>query len=484
MINRSYIVYILGKLILVLGGLLVVPLLIGLFFKNSLSVLLSFVTTILVCGFVGGFMCRKEPDNKDFYAHEGLALAALAWFILPFFGAIPFILSGAIPNVIDAYFETVSGFTTTGASVLSSTMHALPESLLFWRSFTLLIGGMGMLVFIIYVIPDFGAKGIYIMRAELPGPIFGKVESRVSKSILILYCIYLSMTFILAILIFLGGVPFFESVLLSMGAAATGGFNIHPDSIKFYNSQYLEILLSVAMLIFGMSFDFFYLIFVGKFRQVLKSEELKWYLGIVFVSTTFITLNTFPVYGNLWTAFKNAFFNVTSVSSTTAYTNTNIGAWPVTSHIVLLFLMFVGAMSGSTTSGLKVVRISIFIKSIKQEIRRMISPHRVLPITYDKKQLDTSILRSINFYLVTYMGVFLVVLLLISFDTQSFSAAFNAVISALSNIGASLDLLGPGGEYVALSGFSKILLSITMIMGRLEIYPVLILLSRSTWKKL
>lgn len=200
-------------------------------------------------------------------------------------------MSGAIPNPIDAYFESVSGFTTTGASVLSSTMHALPESLLFWRSFTLLIGGMGMLVFIIHIIPNFGAKSVYIMRAELPGPVFGKVESRVSSSIKILYFIYLSMTLILAFLIYLGGVPIFESLLLSMGAAATGGFNIHPDSIGFYNSTYLEILLSVAMFIFGMSFDFFYLIFVGKLKQVLKSEELKWYVSIVIISTILITIS-------------------------------------------------------------------------------------------------------------------------------------------------------------------------------------------------
>ncbi len=483
MINRSYIYYILGKLIQVLGALLVAPMAVGLFYKNSLTVLLSFGATILICEVVGGLISLKEPDNKDFYAHEGLILAALAWFILPFFGAIPFVMSGAIPNPIDAYFESVSGFTTTGASVLSSTMHALPESLLFWRSFTLLIGGMGMLVFIVQIIPNFGAKGVYIMRAELPGPVFGKVESRVSKSIRILYFIYLSMTLILALLIFFGGVPFFEALLLSMGAAATGGFNIHPDSILFYNSPYLEILLSVAMFIFGMSFDFFYLIFVGKIKRVLKSEELWWYVGIVIVSTLFITINIFPVYNNLWIAFKNALFNVTSVSSTTAYTNVNIEPWPVPSYIVLLFLMFVGGMSGSTTSGLKVVRISVFIKSIKQEIRRMISPQRVLPITYDNKQLETPILRSINFYLATYMGVFFIVLLLISFDTQSFSGAFNAVISCLSNIGASLDLLGPSGEYAKLSAFSKILLSITMIMGRLEIYPVLILLSRKTWKR-
>ena len=379
MINRSYIYYILGKLIQVLGALLVAPMAVGLFYKNSLTVLLSFGATILICEVVGGLISLKEPDNKDFYAHEGLILAALAWFVLPFFGAIPFVMSGAIPNPIDAYFESVSGFTTTGASVLSSTMHALPESLLFWRSFTLLIGGMGMLVFIVQIIPNFGAKGVYIMRAELPGPVFGKVESRVSKSIRILYFIYLSMTLILALLIFFGGVPFFESVLLSMGAAATGGFNIHPDSILFYNSPYLEILLSVAMFIFGMSFDFFYLIFVGKIKRVLKSEELWWYVGIVIVSTLFITINIFPVYNNLWIAFKNALFNVTSVSSTTAYTNVNIEPWPVPSYIVLLFLMFVGGMSGSTTSGLKVVRISVFIKSIKQEIRRMISLNECFP---------------------------------------------------------------------------------------------------------
>lgn len=481
--NYGFIRFIIGRLIMMLGLLMIPSIIVAIIYGNNWETLSAFIYSVLVCEGFGYLISRKRPKSNIFFAREGLVLVALSWMTLSFFGALPFYLSGAVTSFVDALFESVSGFTTTGASVLSDSLTVMPESLIFWRSFTLMIGGMGMLVFILYIIPNFGAKGIYIMRAELPGPVFGKVESRVSSSINILYVIYISMTVVLALLLRLGNIPWFEAILLAMGASGTGGFNIHPTSIAYYDSRYVELVLAVAMLIFGMSFNFFYLIYLGKWRQVIRNEELKWYLAIVAICILIITANVMPLYDNFWLMLNDVLFNVSSVASTTAYTNTDINQWPITSHIVLLFLMFSGAMSGSTTSGLKVVRIGIFIKSVRQEVRRIVSPNRVVPVTFDGKLLDRDIQRSIAFYLMTYLGVFLLSLLIISIDSDSFSSAFNAVIATLNNIGGSLDLLGPAEDYALLPTRAKLVMCITMIMGRLEIYPVLILFSARTWRK-
>lgn len=481
--NHSFIRFLIGRLIMVLGLLMIPSVIVSLIFQNDMTVIMSFLASIALCLLIGFVLSYRPPENTIFFAREGLVLVALSWILLSFFGAFPFYLSGAVNSFVDALFESVSGFTTTGASVLGDTLTVMPEGLMFWRSFTLMIGGMGMLVFILYIIPNFGAKGVYIMRAELPGPVFEKVESRVGSSINILYGIYIAMTIILAILLHLGDVPWFESILLAMGASGTGGFNIHSDSIAAYDSRYVEIVLAIAMFIFGMSFNFFYLTFVGKWRQVLKNEELKWYIGILLASVVLISINVWSLYDNFWHMLSDVFFNVTSVASTTAYTNTNINEWPVASHVVLIFLMFTGAMSGSTTSGLKTVRVGIFIKSIRQEIRRIVSPNRLVPVTFNGKLLDREVQRSISFYLMTYLGVFVILLLIFSFTSSNFSSAFSAVISTLSNIGGSLDLLGPAQDYAVLPDSSKLVMSLAMIMGRLEIYPVLILFSRSTWRK-
>ncbi len=480
--NTSMIRYMLGKLLMILGLLMLPSFALTFVYHEALQVQLSFVYAILLCILIGSLVSRKKPENEDFYAQESLVLVALAWIVLSVAGALPFYFSGDI-SFIDALFESFSGFTTTGASVLKTTIYTLPHSLLFWRSFTLMIGGMGMLVFILQVLPNLGSRGLYIMRAEMPGPNFGKLESKVSSSIYILYAIYLSMTAVLILLLRAGGVPWFEAVLLAFGTAGTGGFNFYENSVAHYGNPYVELVIGIAMMVFGMSYVFFYLIATRKYKQVLNSEELHWYLGIISISVLLISIGIYQNYENLATLLRDVFFTVTSVSSTTAYTTVDFRNWPVYTHVILLFLMFIGAMSGSTSSGIKVARLAVFVKSIRQELRRMVSPDRAVPINYDGKELSVREQRSIAFYLMTYLAVFLVLLLLISMDTKTFSSAFSAVIATLNNVGGGLDLLGPSADYSALHTRTKLIMCMAMVLGRLEIYPVLILFSPSTWRK-
>ena len=321
------------------------------------------------------------------------------------------------------------------------------------------------------------------MRAELPGPNFGKLESRISKSIYILYSIYLSLILIVIILLRIGKIDWFESMLLAFGIAGTGGFNVLPQSIAAYDSQFVRMVIAVAMLIFGMSFNLIYLLVVGKVKQFFKSEELRWYLGIILCAVLLISASVFPLYTSIKTMFQDVFFTTNSIITTTAYTTVDIRQWPVFAHIVLLFLMFCGGMSGSTSSGLKVARVMLFGKSIKQELRRMISPERAVPMVIEGKQVDAISQRSTTFYIITYLFVFLVLLGLISLDTQNFASAFNAVIATLNNVGHGADLLGPSLPYSQMSISTKLLMCLAMIMGRLEIYPVLLLFFPATWRK-
>jgi trk system potassium uptake protein TrkH len=464
------------------GFMMLPSLIVALIYRESFAMIASFVASALICFFVGLFLAGKKPERQDFYALEGLVFASVIWMLLSLFGSLPFLISGYVPSFVDALFEATSGFTTTGASVLGNVEN-LPHSLLFWRSFTLLIGGMGMLVFVLRFMPQFGHKGLYIMRAELPGPYSGKVESRVSSSIHLLYIIYLSMTVLLVFFLAIGGVPLFESFLLAFGAAGTGGFGIKENNLAHYGSNYVQMVMAIGMLVFGMNFNFFYLIAVGKWRQVKKSEELKWYLGIIAGAVVLISLQIFRLYESILQMMQDVFFTVTSVITTTAYTTVDINAWPTFCRVVLLILMFSGAMSGSSTSGFKVARVAVFVKTIRQEIRHAINPSRSVPIQFDGRQLDNNTQRSIIYYFICYFSVFFVLLLLLSPFAENFSGVFNAVIATLNNIGHSLDLLGPSLDYKELPNMAKLIMTLAMVMGRLEIFPVLVLFSPSTYRK-
>ena len=481
--NFGIIRYLLGRVLMILSGLMVPSVVVGLIYGESFQVLKGFLITMALCLAVGALLSRRKPNKDDFYAREGLILVVLAWLMISIIGALPYVFSGEVRSFIDAIFESTSGFTTTGASVLPVEEDVLSHSLLFWRSFSLVIGGMGFLFFIISLQPAIGSRGIFIMRAELPGPNFGKLESRISKSIYILYTIYLSLIMIVIILLRIGGIDWFESMLLAFGIAGTGGFNVLPQSIAAYDSQFVRMVIAVAMLIFGMSFNLIYLLVVGKVKQFFKSEELRWYLGIILCAVLLISASVFPLYTSIKTMFQDVFFTTNSIITTTAYTTVDIRQWPVFAHIVLLFLMFCGGMSGSTSSGLKVARVMLFGKSIKQELRRMISPERAVPMVIEGKQVDAISQRSTTFYIITYLFVFLVLLGLISLDTQNFASAFNAVIATLNNVGHGADLLGPSLPYSQMSISTKLLMCLAMIMGRLEIYPVLLLFFPATWRK-
>ncbi len=481
--NFGMVRYLLGRIMVILSALMVPSVIVGLIYHEPFSVLQGFLITMAICLVLGLLIGNKKPAKDDFYAREGLVLVVLAWIMISIIGSLPYLLSGEVSSVVDALFESTSGFTTTGASVLPIGESVLPRSLLFWRSFSLVVGGMGFLFFIISLQPTIGSRGIFIMRAELPGPNFGKLESRVSKSIHILYAIYLSLILVVILLLRIGKVDWFEAILLSFGVAGTGGFNILPESIAAYNSQYVRMVIAISMVVFGMSFNLIYLLVIGKFKQFFKSEELRWYLGILFGAVILISVSVYPLYSNIKTMFQDVFFTTSSIMTTTAYTTVDFRQWPMFSHIVLLFLMFSGGMSGSTASGLKVARIMMFGKSIKQELRRMISPERAVPIVIEGKPVNSINQRSTTFYIITYLFVFLILLALISIDTKNFNGAFNAVIATLNNIGHGLDLLGPSLPYSELSAPTKLLMCLAMIMGRLEIYPVLLLFFPATWRK-
>ncbi|MDI9497033.1 MAG: TrkH family potassium uptake protein [Bacillota bacterium] len=457
-------------------------LVVAVIYREGFATMAGFVISALLCFLAGLLLAGRKPEQQNFYALEGLVFASVIWMLLSIFGSLPFLLSGHVHSFIDALFESTSGFTTTGASVLGN-VEDLPHSLLFWRSFTLLIGGMGMLVFVLRFMPQFGHKGLYIMRAELPGPYSGKVESRVSSSIHLLYVIYLSMTALLVVFLAAGGVPLFDSFLLAFGAAGTGGFGIKENNLAHYASNYVQMVMATGMMVFGMNFNFFYLIAVGKWRQVRKSEELRWYLGIIAVSVALISLQLFPLYDSISRLLQDVFFTVTSVISTTAYMTVDIRSWPTFSRVVLLILMFSGAMSGSSTSGFKVARMAVFAKTIRQEIRHAINPSRNVPIQFEGHPLDKNTQRSIIYYFVCYFSVFVALLLLLSPFAKNFSGAFSAVIATLNNIGHGLDLLGPSLDYKELPQAAKLIMTIAMVMGRLEIFPVLVLFSPSTYRK-
>ncbi len=480
--NYAMIAYIIGRLLMMESLCMLPSVVVGYIYGEGSQTIGAFFVTMALLLAVGWMVSNQRPRSTEFYALEGFVVVSLGWVFLSVFGALPFYLSGAVPSYVDALFESTSGFTTTGASVLGNVLN-LPRSLLFWRSFTLMLGGMGMLVFVMAVLPKMGSKGVYIMKAELPGPTFGKLESKTSTSIRILYTIYLSMTVVLILLLAIGGIPLFDSFLLGFGVAGTGGFGLHENSIQFYDSYYVEFVLGLFMMLFGVNFNLYYLIFIRRMKDALKNEELKWYLGFIGVSVLLLCINLRHLYDNVVSMVFEVFFTVTSVISTTAYTNTDLGTWPVASHVILLFLMFSGAMAGSTTSGLKVSRMAIYIKTTLQEFRRAISPNRAVPITYEGKMLDAKTQRSVSFYLITYAVVFAVLLLFISIDTTTFSSAFSAVIATLNNVGQGLDLLGPSADYAEFTSRSKLLMCLAMVMGRLEIYPVIVLFSPQTWRR-
>lgn len=477
--NYSIIIYILGWILKFQAVFMALPLITSLIYQETDAV--SFVITIVLCLLAGIPMTLRRPKNQVFHTKEGFVTVALSWIVLSITGALPFLFSGSITHPIDAIFETVSGFTTTGASILSD-VEALSHGILFWRSFTHWIGGMGVLVFLLCLLPLTGGYHMSLMKAESPGPSVSKLVPKVRSTAKILYGIYFALTLLEIVFLLLGDMPLFDTLCTAFGTAGTGGFGIKNSSIGGY-STYIQVVVTIFMILFGINFSIYYLILSKKLIQALKIEELRYYLGIILVSILVIAFNIKDLFGSIWQALQQSAFQVASIITTTGFATTDFNAWPEVSRIILIILMFVGACAGSTGGGIKVSRFIILFKSIAKELHLYIHPNAVKKIKMDEKPIPHEVVRSTNIFMSVYVLIFAFSVLIIGFNDYDLTTNFTAVAATLNNIGPGLELVGPTGNFGPFSPLSKCVLIFDMLAGRLEIFPLLLLFVKDTWKK-
>lgn len=469
-----------GRLLQAEALFMLLPLAVSVYYNEKLLYVYGIVIAILL--FIGTLFSLPKLETRTIYAREGFLIVSLSWILLSFFGALPFVISGAIPSFVDALFETVSGFTTTGASILNN-IEALPKSILFWRSFTHWIGGMGIIVFVLAFLPQKEMQSMHIMRAEVPGPTVGKLVSKATVTARILYIIYGVFTIVEIVALLLCKMPLFDSVTTAFATAGTGGFSVKNASIAAYNNLGAEIVISIFMLLFGINFNLFYLFLIKQFKRVFKSEELWTYLAVIGTAVIIITLNIYPSVESLGTALRQAGFQVISIITTTGFVTADFGKWPVLSHIVIVILMFFGTCAGSTGGGLKISRIIILGKSSFRELCRAINPRRVTAIKLDGVVVEKDVVSTTSTYFIIYMVIIGVSALLVSIDNFDLTTTITSVITCINNVGPGLGGVGPVENFADLSSFSKLVLSADMLIGRLEIFPIMILFIPSTWKK-
>ncbi len=478
--NRRMIVSVIGKMVMAEGILMLLPLIVSAIYREAC--VWSFTATAGAAILVGFLLVKcAKPRTPVIYAKEGFFIVSASWILFSLIGALPFTLSREIPSYIDALFETVSGFTTTGSSILTN-VEDLSHGLLFWRSFTHWIGGMGILVFVLAVIPNISERSIHILRAEVPGPTVGKLVPRIKDTAKILYLIYVGMTAIQVVLLLCGGMPLFDSVLHAFGTAGTGGFGIKADSLAGY-SPYLQWVITVFMFLFGVNFNVYYLILIRRFKSALKSSEFWVYLGIVLASILLICFNVYSQYGTVEETVRHAAFQVSSIITTTGYATTDFDLWPAFSKAILLLLMFVGACAGSTGGGMKVSRVTLVFKQIRREFQRMLHPRAVKALRFEGRTVEEQTLTGVNSYLGVYFLCFAVIFLIISIEPFGLETNFTAVASCFNNIGPGFAAVGPTASFAEYSNLSKLVLSAAMLLGRLEIFPLLIFFSPSSWLK-
>ena len=478
--NKRMVLYIIGQIVALEAALMVLPLLVSLIYGEGDAT--AFLLTIAVALAAGAvLMLASRPGNRRIYAREGFVTVAGAWILLSAVGALPFVISGQIPSYVDAFFETISGFTTTGASILKD-VGTLTHGIAFWRSFTHWSGGMGVLVLVMAVAPGADGNFIHVMRAEVPGPSVGKLVPRVRETAKILYLIYIAMTVLEIGLLLAGGMPLFDSVVHAFGTAGTGGFGIRPDSIAGYNA-YLQWVITVFMLLFGVNFNLYYFLLTRRAGAALKSRELWVYVGIFAVSAGVITAQITPQYHSLADAARAASFQTASIMSTTGFTTADYSLWSGTAKSILLLLMFIGACAGSTAGGIKVSRVILLCKNIRAELRKMLHPRSVSTVRFEGKRVSDRMLDGVKVYLAVYILIFIIGYLVLSFDRFDFETNFSAVAACFNNIGPALGAAGPTSSYADFSALSKLTLSACMLLGRLEIYPLLLVLTPSTWTK-
>jgi trk system potassium uptake protein TrkH len=469
--NRPVIRYILGCVLKIEALLMVLPCIVALIYQERSG--FSFLITLVVCGLLGILMTMKKPVNFVFYLKEGCIATTLSWIFLSLFGCLPFFISREIPSFTDALFETISGFTTTGASILND-IEALSHCMLFWRSFTHWIGGMGVLVFLLAIIPLSGGSHINLMRAESPGPSVGKLVPKVRYTARILYKLYIALTLIELVLLLLGKMPVFDSICTTFGTAGTGGFGIKNDSFMSY-SPYLQWVVTIFMILFGINFNAYYLILLGSIKDALKMEEIRYYLLIIFSAILIIFFNIYDGSMGIFETLRHVSFQVASIISSTGFASVDFDLWPDTSRILLVILMFIGACAGSTGGGIKVSRFVIAVKTIFREISSYIHPKSIKRIKMDDKPIEPEIIHSVSVYFLTFGILFILSLFAVSFEGKGLVTSFTAVATTINNIGPGLDLVGPTRNFYFLSGFSKYVLMFDMLAGRLELFPLLIL---------
>lgn len=472
-----------GRILLVEGVFMVPALLISLFEKEFASVraFMWSMAVILAAAWLLMWLCRGSKNK--FYAKEGLACVGISWLVISLLGCLPFYISGAIPRFIDAFFEIVSGFTTTGASILPE-VEALPKGILYWRSFSHWLGGMGVLVFLLAISSVGGSDNgftMHLLRAESPGPNVGKLVPRMKKTAGILYLLYIGLTILNVIFLLLGDMNLLEAVCTAFGTAGTGGFGVRNDSIAGYG-PYIQNVCTVFMLLFGVNFSCYYMLLIRQFKAVFKDEELRFYLGIVAGSVLLIVLNLKGFYGSLGETIRHAAFQVASIVTTTGFATTDFDLWPGFSKMILLCLMVVGASAGSTGGGFKCGRVLLVLKSLRRSVRKVVHPQKVEIVRMNGNPISEKVLQNINAYLAAYAIIIGVSCLLVSIDGFSITTNISAVLACFNNIGPGFEMVGPTCNFSAYSTFSKLVLIIDMLAGRLEIFPILILFSRTTWR--
>ena len=479
--NKRLTFHLIGNVVRMAGALMVLPLIVSLIYGGSdaMPILISMAITL-----AAGFALALIRPRRDFLrAREGFAVVAFSWILVSFFGGLPFYFSGYIPSLVDCFFETVSGFTTTGATIIRD-VEALPKGLLFWRSFTHWAGGMGVLVLSLALIPKMGARSIHLMRAESPGPSTDKLVPRVANNAKILYAIYGGLSVLMVIALLCCGMNLYDALVHMFGAAGTGGFGTYGNSIAHWNSPTVDAVVGVFMALFGVNFSLYYFLLHRNWKAALGNSELRWYVTILLGVSVVVALNILPLYGNnFFTALRYSFFQASSIMTTTGYATADFDLWPQLSRVLLVVLMFIGASAGSTGGGIKVIRLQLLVKSMVRDIRRTVHPKSVNTVKLDGHTVDEGIISGVQGFFFAYFLILILATVVVSLDGFSFETNFTAVVATLSNIGPGLNLVGPTGNFAFFSVFSKLVLILEMLLGRLEIFPVLFLFAPSVWKK-
>lgn len=471
-----------GKILILLGALMIAPLTVSLIYHEGASLYISFLIPIALMLAIGLFLGSKFQERATLSTRDGFFIVSFTWIFASIFGALPFYISGHVPNPIDAIFEAASGFTTTGATIITN-VESLPHSLLFWRSFTHFIGGMGILVFVLAIFSNTQQGTVNIMRAEVPGPVFGKLVSKVRVTAQILYKMYIAMTAVVILLLMISGMSLFDAMIHGFGIAGTGGFSNYSQSIGYFNNAAIEIITIFGMIAFGINFNLYYLFFLKRSLSVFQDEELRLYIGVIFTAIVLICINVYPMYESVGTMVRDVSFTVASIISTTGYSTVDFGSWPLFAHLILLCIMFTGSMAGSTAGGFKMGRILRIVKSSIREVKIAVSPRRIVPIRENDVTIEQNNLKSTYTYFILYFMILVFLILIVALDDHSMATTVSAVMATFNNIGPGLDIVGPAGSFYELSNLSKIALTFSMLIGRLEILPIIVLFNKRFWSK-